>query len=195
MEALESLRQKSADCHLCPLSEGRTRVVFGDGNPKGRIVLVGEAPGKDEDLSGIPFVGRAGLLLDNILASVGLSRREVFIINTVMCRPPGNRPPLPEEQAACRPFLLRKLETIQPAMVVSLGAVATKALLMDPEAAITRLRGQRIPMGSFYLYPTFHPAALLRDPAKKRPVWEDFKRIRTDYDLLVAGELTVEGGS
>ncbi len=187
MESWPDLIQRAERCVACRLAEGRHRVVFGAGDPKALLMLVGEAPGQDEDLSGEPFVGRAGELLTNILKAVGLNRADVFITNTVMCRPPKNRPPEPDEQLSCRPFLEAKMAAVDPKMVVLLGAVATKALLEDPHAAITRLRGSRhLRRGRLY-YPTYHPAALLRDPEKKRPVWEDFKRIRRDYDRLQAG--------
>lgn len=187
MGPFERLEAEAGLCVACRLAEGRNRVVFGEGDPHARLVLVGEAPGHDEDLSGRPFVGRAGELLDRILQAVGFSREEVFITNTVMCRPPSNRAPAPDEMLACRPFLRGKLDLIGPEMVVVLGAVALKALTDDPKASITQLRGRRLLQDGRYLYPTFHPAALLRDPAKKRPVWEDFKRIRRDYDRLSAG--------
>ncbi|MHB1981490.1 MAG: uracil-DNA glycosylase [Sulfobacillus sp.] len=187
MESWPDLIERAQVCVACRLAHGRQRVVFGAGNPKALLMLVGEAPGHDEDLAGEPFVGRAGELLTRILAAVALSRDDVFITNTVMCRPPNNRPPEPDEQQSCRPFLEAKLAAIEPKMVVTLGAVATKALLEDPHAAITRLRGSRHLRQGRYYYPTFHPAALLRDPEKKRPVWEDFKRIRRDYDRLQAG--------
>ncbi len=194
METWADLVTRARTCVACRLAEGRHQVVFGAGDPSALLMLVGEAPGRDEDLAGEPFVGRAGELLTRILAAVGLSRDQVFITNTVMCRPPHNRPPEADEQLACRPFLEAKLRAIGPRMVVLLGAVATKALLDDPTASITRLRGTRHLVQGRYYYPTFHPAALLRDPAKKRPVWEDFKRIRRDYDRLAAGlELDSDG--
>lgn len=187
METWSELALRAQACVACRLAKGRHQVVFGAGDPHSLLMLVGEAPGRDEDLAGEPFVGRAGELLTRILAAVGLSRQEVFITNVVMCRPPQNRPPEADEQLACRPFLDAKLSAVGPRMVVLLGAVATKALLNDPTASITRLRGTRQLRQGRYYYPTFHPAALLRDPAKKRPVWEDFKRIRRDYDRLAAG--------
>jgi len=187
MSPFETLQAEAQLCVACRLARDRTRVVFGNGNPRAMLALVGEAPGRDEDLSGIPFVGRAGQLLDRILSSVGFDREEVFVTNTVMCRPPENRPPTPDEMLACRPFLEGKLKLVAPKMVVALGAAALKDLTDDPKASITRLRGRRLLVGGRYLYPTFHPAALLRDPSKKRPVWEDFKRIRRDFDRLAAG--------
>ncbi len=187
-DTLEGLRREAGVCIACRLADRRTSVVFGEGNPAARIMLVGEAPGREEDRTGRPFVGRAGELLDRILNAVDLGRDEVFITNTVMCRPPENRVPAPDETGSCRHFLERKMALIRPPIVVALGSVALRVLSGDPRASITAQRGRRIDKDGYAIYPTFHPAALLRDPAKKRPVWEDFKRIRRDLDALVSGE-------
>lgn len=178
----EDLKARAGACRACALCEGRTQVVVADGSWTAKLMLVGEAPGKEEDRLGLPFVGAAGQLLDRILEAAGFLREEVFITNTVMCRPPGNRQPSPEEMAQCRPFFLEKMALVQPQMVVILGAVALRGVL--GLSGITKMRGQRIERDGVAYYPTFHPAALLRDPSKKRPVWEDFKRIRDDYRAL-----------
>jgi uracil-DNA glycosylase family 4 len=183
----EEARQEALACRRCPLAQQRTQVVFGRGSPTARILVVGEAPGREEDLAGQPFVGAAGQLLDRILAAAELPMEDVFITNTVLCRPPQNRQPLPEELACCRPHLERKFALLQPRLVVLLGAVALRAVWGGKEG-ITTMRGRRLVRDGVAYYPTFHPAALLRDPAKKRPVWEDMKRVRDDYRALMANE-------
>jgi uracil-DNA glycosylase family 4 len=183
--AWEEAQAAAAACARCRLAQGRTTVVFGRGSRSARLLLIGEAPGQEEDRQGLPFVGPAGQLLDRILAAAELPPEDVFITNTVLCRPPGNRQPLPDELAACRSHLAQKFALLRPRMVVLLGAVALKAVLGAKEG-ITRLRGTRIVRDGIAYYPTFHPAALLRDPSKKRPAWEDFQRIRDDYRVLVA---------
>jgi len=149
-------------CTRCPLSQGRTNVVFGMGDPNADLMFVGEAPGAEEDLQGLPFVGRSGKLLDQLmLEEIGITRDRCFIANTLMCRPPGNRDPVPEEVATCRPWLDQKLDLIKPRVVVTLGNFATK-LLLDTKEGITRLRGRTYPFRDSVLVPTFHPAAVLR---------------------------------
>jgi DNA polymerase len=178
-------RQEAAiqGCQLCKLCAGRTTVVFGSGNPRAELVVIGEGPGADEDAQGKPFVGRAGQLLTKMLESVNLSRDEVYITNTVKCRPPGNRNPEPEELAACAPILNAQLTTLQPKVVLSLGSVATQALLGTREA-IGKLRGRVHAYGDAVLVPTFHPAFLLRNPGQeyKRMAWEDLKLAKREYD-------------
>ncbi len=183
MADLEAIRVQALSCTRCPLHETRTQVVFGRGNPAASIVLVGEGPGRDEDREGRPFVGAAGQLLDKILAAVGLGEEDVFITNTVLCRPPGNRVPLPAELDTCRVHLEAILRAIDPPIVVLLGATALKAFF-GPKAGITAMRGQRLERDGRAFYPTFHPAALLRDPSRKRPVWRDFQRIAADGRLI-----------
>ena len=159
---LAELAQEAADCTRCPLSVARTQVVFGVGDPSADLMFVGEAPGRDEDLAGEPFVGRSGKLLDRLVAEeIGVDRSAVYIANVVKCRPPDNRDPRSEEIAACRPYLSAQLELIRPAVVVSLGNFATK-LLLDTDQGITRVRGKSYPMGAYQLVPTYHPAAALR---------------------------------
>jgi uracil-DNA glycosylase len=181
--SLAGLAAQAAGCTRCPLRCGATQVVFGQGDPQSRLMLVGEAPGADEDLQGIPFVGRAGQLLDRILDSVQIKRPEVYITNVVKCRPPQNRKPLKEEQEACRPHLQRQIELLNPAIIICLGATAAAALI-DTAAPITAIRGRWFEKEGIRLMATFHPAALLRDPGKKRAVWEDIQKIRDVYRSL-----------
>ena len=158
---LESLAAEAAVCTSCRLAETRNQVVFGDGSPDADVVFVGEAPGKNEDLQGVPFVGAAGKLLDRLLGEIGLARDEVYIANVLKCRPPGNRDPRPDEIDACKDYLRTQLRLIDPAVVVTLGNFATK-LLLKRDVGITRLRGQVYPWWDRHLVPTFHPAAALR---------------------------------
>lgn len=158
-------------------------MVFGSGNPQAGLMVIGEGPGADEDAQGLPFVGRAGQLLTKMLESVKLTREEVYITNTVLCRPPGNRNPEPDELAACAPFLADKMAVIQPKVILALGSVATQALLRTREP-IGKLRGRMHAYGSAVLIPTFHPAFLLRNPGQeyKRMAWEDLKLAKREYD-------------
>lgn len=182
-QTLEDLRNSMGDCRRCGLAEGRTNIVFGDGNPNALLMFIGEGPGRDEDLQGKPFVGAAGQLLDKIIAAGGWTREEVYIGNIVKCRPPGNRVPSREEAEACMPWLRRQIELIAPRIIVLLGATALQ-FTIDPKARITACRGRWIERGRIKIMPTFHPAALLRDPSKKRPVWEDIKLVRDEYNRL-----------
>ncbi|MDN5344782.1 MAG: uracil-DNA glycosylase [Clostridia bacterium] len=188
---LETLREKALSCQGCPLRRHARQVVFGEGNPRADLMLVGEGPGAQEDEAGRPFVGPAGQLLDRILAAAGLQRAELYITNIVKCRPPGNRQPLPAEVQACRPILEAQIKLIQPRIIVCLGAVAMRALIA-PGASITRLRGQWITRDGIRYLLTFHPAALLRDASKKRPVWEDFKSLRQVYRSEQVEQLSME---
>ena len=159
---LAALAAEAAGCTRCPLAATRTQVVFGVGDPDADLMFVGEAPGRDEDLAGEPFVGRSGRLLDRLLAEeLGIDRSAVYIANVVKCRPPDNRDPRPEEIDSCRPYLAAQVELIAPAVVVTLGNFATK-LLLDTDQGITKVRGASYPVGSVQLVPTFHPAAALR---------------------------------
>jgi uracil-DNA glycosylase family 4 len=175
-ETLEEIRADLGDCRRCPLCKGRKNIVFGTGNPRARLVFVGEAPGREEDLQGEPFVGEAGKLLDRILFAMGLERQDVYICNVEKCRPPNNRDPLPEEIAACEPFLKRQLAAIRPDVIVTLGRFAAQTLLNSP-LPISRLRGRWQSYQGIPLMPTYHPAFLLRNPAAKREVWEDMKQV------------------
>jgi uracil-DNA glycosylase family 4 len=162
MTDLAHLAAEAAGCTQCALSAHRTQVVFGVGNPDADLLFVGEAPGRDEDLQGEPFVGRSGKLLDRLMAEeLGIDRTRCYIANVVKCRPPDNRDPKPEEIAACRPYLVAQLELIQPVVVVTLGNFATK-LLLETDTGITQMRGKSYPFGQSHLVPTYHPAAALR---------------------------------
>jgi DNA polymerase len=177
-EALGALRDEIGDCTRCKLHAlGRRQVVFGVGNPEARLMFVGEAPGHEEDVQGIPFVGAAGQLLTKIIEAIGLARQDVYIANVIKCRPPQNRNPDPDEVATCEPFLFRQIDTIGPTVLVALGTFAARALLrtLDP---ISRLRGRVYDYRGAKLVPTFHPAYLLRNPSAKRDVWEDMKVVR-----------------
>ncbi|MDD3643004.1 MAG: uracil-DNA glycosylase [Candidatus Krumholzibacteria bacterium] len=178
---LEGLRAEVARCTRCPLSATRTTTVFGDGDPRSRIVFIGEAPGREEDLQGVPFVGRAGKLLDKMLAAVGFDRSGVYIANILKCRPPGNRDPNEEETAACEPYLARQLELIEPAVICALGRVAGQALL-GAGAPLKTLREGTHRYNGIRVMVTYHPAALLRNPNLKRDAWEDMKALRKVYD-------------
>lgn len=175
-ESLEEIRAELAECQRCPLCKGRKNIVFGVGNPDARLVFVGEAPGREEDLKGEPFVGEAGRLLDRILFAMGLERQDVYICNVEKCRPPQNRDPRPEEIEACEPFLKRQLAAIRPQLIVTLGRFAAQSLLRE-QAPISRLRGNWHQYEGIPLMPTYHPAYLLRNPAGKREVWEDMKAV------------------
>jgi DNA polymerase len=178
-ETFEEIHNEIGDCTRCPLHRERTTVVHTEGNRKARLMFVGEAPGADEDLQARPFVGRAGQLLTKIIEAIGLKREEVLIGNVNRCRPPGNRPPTPEEASMCKPFLLREIAIVQPEVIVVLGNTAMKNLL-DTREGITKLRGIFQEYKGIKVMPTFHPAYLLRDPSKKRETWEDLKKVR-DY--------------
>jgi DNA polymerase len=180
---LEQVREELGDCQRCKLGSGRTNLVFGDGNAQAKLVFVGEGPGRDEDLQGLPFVGRAGQLLTRIIQSIGLERSQVYICNIVKCRPPGNRNPEPDEIAACEPFLLKQLEAIQPQIICALGKFAAQTLLRTP-IPISKLRGQFHSYHGIKLMPTFHPAYLLRNPHGKKQVWEDMQLIQKEYQKI-----------
>lgn len=182
--ALEDLHTSLVDCHRCPLGDTRTNLVFGTGDPHARLVFVGEAPGRDEDLKGEPFVGKAGQLLTKIIAAMGLTRKDVYICNVNKCRPPGNRDPHPSEVEACQPFLLRQLEIISPKVICALGGFAAKALL-DSDARISQVRGTFHTYNGIPLMPTYHPSFLLRNPNAKREVWDDMKKIMEYLDLPI----------
>lgn len=169
----DAIRESIASCTACPLSRGRNKVVVGVGSEQADWLFVGEAPGAEEDLKGEPFVGQAGKLLDNMLAAIGLSRQNnVYIANTVKCRPPGNRNPEPVEMAACRPYLSRQIELVKPKLIVLLGRIAAQSVL-DTDASISALRGKRLALGNIPVVVTYHPAYLLRNPVDKAKAWED----------------------
>jgi uracil-DNA glycosylase len=178
-EALAAVRAELGDdCSRCKLHTlGRKQVVFGVGNPDADLMFVGEAPGADEDIQGIPFVGRAGQLLTRMIEAINLRREDVYIANVIKCRPPGNRNPEPDEIAQCEPFLFQQIAAIRPKVIVALGSFAAKTLLRSDES-ISRLRGRIYDFQGAKLIPTFHPSFLLRSPDRKRDAWEDLKRAR-----------------
>jgi DNA polymerase len=177
-ERLAELAEAAAGCERCGLAGGRTNVVFGEGNPESKLVFVGEAPGAEEDKTGRPFIGRAGKLLTKIIEAMGYAREDVYICNVLKSRPPGNRTPLPDEIAACSPFLHEQLAVIRPKAICTLGGPASKTLLATKEG-ITCLRGRLFWYRGIPLMPTFHPAYLLRNPKMKREVWEDVKKLKS----------------
>ena len=183
-QALRELEEKTASCRRCKLREGCSQVVFGEGDPDALLMLVGEGPGRDEDRLGRPFVGRAGKLLDKILEAAGFQRQEVYIANVVKCRPPQNRNPLPEEINACYSHLQEQIKIIRPKIIVCLGAMSAKTLV-DPRAQISKIRGKWVERQGIGIMPTFHPAALLRDPQKKKLVWQDFQQVEREYKRLI----------
>ena len=180
-ETLADIRTDLGDCTRCKLYESRTHIVFGEGDPNAQVVFVGEGPGYDEDRCGQPFVGAAGQLLAKIIAAMKLTRETVYICNIVKCRPPNNRNPGPDEIRQCLPFLKRQLSAINPRVICALGSVAARTLL-ETETPISRLRGQFHEVMGIPVMPTFHPAFLLRDPEKKRDVWEDVQQIMKMLD-------------
>lgn len=174
-----ALQAYLADCARCKLAGARQRIVFGSGNPNADLLFVGEAPGREEDEQGIPFVGAAGQLLSQIIEAMGMKRDDVFIVNTVLCRPPNNRNPEPDEVSACRPFLREQIRLVAPRVIVTLGTFAAHAVL-ETDEPISRLRGRWQSALGARVMPTFHPAYLLRSPQHKKDVWADMKNVR-DY--------------
>jgi len=172
------------ECQKCPLGATRTKFVYGVGNPNAGLMFIGEAPGRDEDLKGEPFVGRAGQLLDKILAAVGFKREDVYIANILKCRPPENRDPQPEEMEKCMQYLLEQIRLIKPKIICALGRISAQALL-STKTPIGKLRGQWFEFNGIPFFVTYHPAALLRDPRYKRDVWEDVQKLRARYDEMV----------
>ena len=175
-ESLDDIRADLGDCHRCDLALSRAQIVYGVGNPNARLLIVGEAPGREEDLKGEPFVGEAGQLLDRILLAMGMQREDVYLCNVLKCHPPNNRDPRPEEMATCEAFLVRQVAAIQPQVIISLGRFAVQRLLKNKEQ-LSHLRGQWQQFQGIPLMPTYHPAYLLRNPEKKRDVWEDMKEV------------------
>lgn len=173
---LEEIEAQVRACRRCDLCEGRTNVVFGDGSPHARVMIIGEAPGRNEDLEGKPFVGAAGKLLNELLERAGLKREDVFIANVLKCRPPSNRDPRPDEIEMCSDFLREQTRTISPDVIVTLGNFATKFILKT-DYGITRLRGTVHQTGRFQVLPVFHPAAALYDPTKKDVLFGDFEHL------------------
>jgi DNA polymerase len=184
IDDLAVIRADIGDCTRCKLCElGRRQIVFGVGNPHADLMFVGEAPGRDEDIQGVPFVGRAGQKLTQIIEAIGLKREDVYIANVIKCRPPENRNPEPDEVDTCEQFLFRQVDVIKPRVIVALGTFAARSLLKT-DAPISRLRGRVYEYRGAKLIPTFHPAYLLRNPSCRREVWEDMKKARA----LLTGE-------
>jgi uracil-DNA glycosylase len=172
--ALQMIRDDIGDCTRCALHKGRNKIVFADGSPEARLLFVGEGPGADEDAQGLPFVGRAGQLLNNMISAMGLKREEVYIANVVKCRPPGNRTPEPEEANTCSPFLFKQIDVVRPEVIVALGATAATYLL-GARQPLAGLRGRVHSLRGAKLIVTYHPAYLLRDPRQKKEAWADLQ--------------------
>jgi DNA polymerase len=181
---LRAIREDIGDCTRCRLAkQGRKQIVFGVGNPRAELMFIGEAPGADEDQQGEPFVGRAGQLLNNMIKAMGLRREDIYIANIIKCRPPGNRTPERDECETCSPFLMRQIATIQPKVLVALGAVAAKTLLAI-NAPMSELRGKWYDFRGTKLAVTYHPAFLLRDPRQKKEAWKDLQMVMKDLGLV-----------
>jgi DNA polymerase len=183
-EALRAIQYEIGDCTRCSLSAGRNKIVFGDGDPNARLMFVGEGPGADEDAQGIPFVGRAGQLLNNMIAATGLKREQVYIANIVKCRPPQNRVPEPDEANTCTPFLFQQMDVVRPEVVVALGSTAATYLL-GAKSSLSSLRGRVHECRGTKLIVTYHPAFLLRDPRQKKEAWADLKLAMAELGLAV----------
>lgn len=184
-ESLDNFADEIKDCRKCRvLASGRKQIVFGTGNPNADVVVVGEAPGADEDEQGKPFVGRAGKLLTDILKAINFTREEIFICNILKCRPPDNRNPLPDEIENCEPYLFKQLEMIKPKLILAVGTFASQTLLRSKEP-LGKLRGRFHEYKGIKMMVTYHPAALLRNPNWKKPTWEDVQLFRKEYDKLV----------
>lgn len=181
--SLDDIRRELGDCTRCKLATTRTHIVFGSGSPDADLMFVGEAPGADEDVQGLPFVGRAGQLLTRIIEAIELKREDVYIANILKCRPPGNRNPEVDEVEMCHPFLMEQIRAVSPKVIVTLGKYASQTLL-ETDTPITRLRGSFHSLGEIQVMPTFHPSYLLRNPGAKREVWEDMKMVRDRLKAL-----------
>jgi uracil-DNA glycosylase family 4 len=180
---LEDLREEIGECVRCKLSKHRTSLVFGEGNPEARLMFIGEAPGREEDLQGRPFVGDAGMLLTKLIEKMGLKREDVYIANIIKCRPPMNRDPEEDEVASCRSFIERQIDLIAPEVIVTLGRIALQTLMENPELKITRVRGHFTEFRGVPLMPTFHPAYLLRNPRDKWLTWADMQKVMKKLGL------------
>ncbi len=182
-QSIEEHYQAIKNCQKCPLGKTRTKFVYGVGNPNADVLFIGEAPGRDEDLQGEPFVGRAGQLLDKILAAIHFDRKVIYIANILKCRPPNNRDPQPDEMAMCTPYLLEQIHLIKPKIICALGRIAAQALLQTT-TPIGKLRGQWHEFQGVPFIVTYHPAALLRFPAYKKDVWDDVRMLRAKFDEM-----------
>jgi uracil-DNA glycosylase len=181
-DTLLRIREDLGECTRCKLHKGRNKIVFGDGDPKAQLVFVGEGPGADEDAQGLPFVGRAGKLLTQMIEAMGLQRKDVYICNVVKCRPPENRAPEPDEVSACSPFLIRQIDSIHPRVIVCLGATAAKTIL-NTTRGISQFRGEWLEWRGHKLMATYHPAYLLRNPPAKADVWKDLQKVMAELGL------------
>jgi DNA polymerase len=181
-DSLPRIREDIGDCTRCKLHKGRNKLVFGDGSPTAQLVFVGEGPGADEDMQGLPFVGRAGKLLTQMIEAMGLQRKDVYICNVVKCRPPQNRAPEPDEVETCSPYLLRQIDAINPKVIVCLGAVAAKTILQTTRG-ISQFRGEWQQWRGRKLMATYHPAYLLRNPPAKADVWKDLQKVMAELGL------------
>jgi DNA polymerase len=181
---LEEIREEIGECTRCKLHRGRTNIVFGEGNPRAKLVFVGEGPGEEEDKQGRPFVGRAGQLLTKIIAAMGLKRSDVYICNVVKCRPPGNRAPEQDEAGTCEQFLFKQLRSIEPVVIVCLGSTAAQSLFKT-KVKLGDLRGKFHTYGRSKLLVTYHPAALLRNPGFKKPLWDDMQIVMKELGLPI----------
>jgi len=180
---LNQFKNTALSCTACPIAQNRRHVVFGTGNPQADLMVIGEAPGSEEDAQGIPFVGKAGQLLSKMFAAINFSREEIYITNIIKCRPPGNRDPEPEEIENCRNFLNQQIKLISPLIICTLGRPAAQTLLGTGEG-ITRLRGQLFDYNGIPLIPIYHPAYLLRSPGKKKEAWQDLQFLRKKFDEI-----------
>jgi len=185
--ALQLIRDEIGDCTRCALHKGRNKIVFGDGSPAARLMFVGEGPGADEDAQGLPFVGKAGQLLNNMISAMGLRREEVYIANVVKCRPPGNRTPEPDEGNTCSPFLFQQIDVVRPQVIVALGATAATYLLGQRQP-LAGLRGRVHAWRGMQLIITYHPAFLLRDPRQKKEAWADLQIAMRELGLKAPGK-------
>lgn len=183
-ETLLTIREDIGDCIRCKLHKGRTKIVFGDGNPQAKLLFIGEGPGRDEDLQGLPFVGRAGKLLTQMIEAMGLHRSDVYICNVVKCRPPENRAPEKDEVASCSPFLFRQIDLVAPQVIVCLGSIAAQTIL-GTTRGISQFRGQWLEFRGRKLMATYHPAYLLRNPSAKSEVWKDLQKVMAELGLEV----------
>jgi uracil-DNA glycosylase len=192
-DTLLKIRADLGDCKRCKLHKTRNNIVFADGNPNAQLVFVGEGPGHDEDIQGLPFVGRAGKLLTQMIEAMGLQRKDVYICNVVKCRPPENRLPEKDEIAECSPFLLRQLDTINPKVIVCLGACAAQTLL-ETNRGISHFRGEWLEFRGKKLMATYHPAYLLRNPSAKSEVWKDLQKVMAVLGLQARKSKSAEAG-
>jgi uracil-DNA glycosylase len=191
---LQTIREDIGDCIRCKLHTGRTKIVFGDGHPQAKLLFIGEGPGRDEDLQGLPFVGRAGKLLTQMIEAMGLRRSEVYICNVVKCRPPENRAPERDEVAACSPFLFRQIDLVAPKVIVCLGSIAAQTIL-ETTRGISQFRGQWLEFRGRKLMATYHPAYLLRNPAAKSEVWKDLQKVMAELGLEVKKTKPTQAGA